>query len=231
VSDWVKVLVDYASNNLTDRERDLLMGRGVSRDQMALYQLGHLNRSLPDGLPEHFTRWASEKIDDVYLFPLTNTMGAVRGFQLRHVDRSIPGYQDYFLDKSEACQFGLGQAIKAMWETRSVYLVEGTFDLFPIQRAMPAVVATLTAWCSPAMMRVLRRIVDRVYLGYDNDATGLKGHREFVERYGDEFEVYVVQYPKVPGSKIKDPGDLWEAWGDTQLVPFIQAVLNQSQEI
>lgn len=228
MNDWAGRLVDYASSNLTDRERDLLMGRGVSSEQMALFRLGHLNHNLPEGLPEHFTRWAAGKIDDVYLFPLTNTMGAIRGFQLRHVDRKIPGYQDYFLGKSEACQFGLGQAIKAMWETRSVYLVEGTFDLFPIQRVTPAVIATLTAWCSPAMMRVLRRIVDRVYLGYDNDATGLKGHLEFVERYGDEFEVYVVQYP----AKIKDPGDLWEAWGDAQLAPYILSFINQnSQEI
>lgn len=228
--DWVNGLVEFAQNNITERERDLLMGRGVSGDQIALYQLGHLNGQLPEGMPEHFSHWARDKIDDVYLFPLTNTLGMVKGFQLRHVDRKISGYQDYFVDKSEACLFGLGQAIKSIWETKTVSLVEGCFDLFPIQRANSATVATLTAWCSPAMVRVMRRIVDQVFMVYDNDATGLKGHREFQERYGTEFQVYVLQYPEVLGAKVKDPGDLWEAWGDSQLAPYLHTFFSQSQE-
>lgn len=204
------------------------MGRGVSSEQMSLFRIGRLNQELPEGVSEHFLRWSKDKLDDVYVFPLTNTLGAIKGLQLRHIDRGIPGYQDYFLDKSEACLFGLGQAIKSMWETRTVCLVEGCFDLFPIQRANPATVATLTAWCAPPLVRVMRRTVDTCFLGYDNDAPGAKGCHEFQERYGDDFQVYVLRYPNVHGKKIKDPGDLWEAWGDAQMTPYLQNFFNQS---
>lgn len=222
---WFEDFIQLAASNITDREREALWDRGVSNEQIEKFQIGHLNNNLPDGLPEDFVRKVSDKIDDVYVLPLTNTLGEVRGLQFRHVDKAIGGYQDYFIDKREACFFGLGQAIQSMWETRSVFLVEGAFDLFPIQRATPPVVATLTAKVSPQLVRVLRRIVDKVWVGYDNDTAGRKGASIFKERHGDEFQVYLVEYPTVPGHKIKDPSNLWEAWGDSQMVPFIQSVV------
>src|SRR5262249_25026510 len=152
--------------------------------------------------------------------PVTNALGEVRGFQVRAIGRGKSRYYDYFPDKREACYFGLGQAAKSMWETKSVFLVEGAFDLFPVQRAYPAVVATLTARTSPALAKVLRRLVTHVWVGYDMDEPGRRGCSDFLRDYVREFEVYIVSYPKL--EKVKDPGDLWEAWGDSQLVPFIQ---------
>jgi Toprim-like len=230
---WLDELVTYAAEHITERERDALLGRGVSSGQIELYGLGHLDGELPEGLPDDFAQWAADKIDDVYLLPLTTTLGDVRGLQLRHVDRKKPGYQDYF-DKpggrSEACLFGLGQAISHMWESGSVTLVEGAFDLFPIQRATPAVVSTLTAHVAAQLVRVLRRTVKRVHLCYDNDAGGEKGVRDFRKTHGREFEVYVVGYPTaINGAKVKDPGDLWEVWGDSQLIPYIQGALLQQE--
>jgi DNA primase len=230
---WIQDLVAYSTSRLTERERDLLMGRGVSSEQMELYQLGHLNLELPEGLPEDFLRWAKNRIDDVYVLPLTTALGEIRGLQLRHVDRKNPGYQDYFLpEQHEPCLFGLGQAVKSMWDSRYVCLVEGAFDLFPIQRAIQPVVATLTARVSPSVARVLRRLVDSVFMAYDNDAPGIKGCKDFEEQYGPDFQVYVLPYPSVIGAKIKDPSDLWEVWGDAQLAPYIRTFINQqSQEM
>lgn len=233
---WFQDLITTAVSNVTDREREALWERGVTTDQIETFQIGHFNNNLPDGLPEAFVRWASPKVDDVYVLPLTTTLGEVRGLQFRHVDKSIGGYQDFFLDKfqdrslpiREACLFGLGQAIREMWRTRSVYLVEGAFDAFPIQRAMPATVATLTAKVSPQFARILRRVVDKVWVGYDNDDPGRKGASVFKRRYRDAFQVYLVEYPEVPGYKIKDPCNLWEAWGDSKLVPFIQSIINDT---
>jgi DNA primase len=226
---WADELVQFSAQQLTSRELEALWCRGVSDDQVALYQLGYLNQGLPEGLPEHFVKWArsGDKLEDTFLLPLTTTLGEIRGFQLRHVDRTRSGYSDYFLDRREACLFGLGQAIKYMWDSGSVFLVEGGFDLFPIQRTMPAVVATLTASTSGQIARMLRRIVDLVWMGYDMDKPGRRGCADFAREHGRDFQVYTVTYPKVNGRIMKDPGDLWEAWGDAQLAPFIKSVVTQ----
>jgi hypothetical protein len=135
---------------------------------------------------------------------------------------------DFFEDRREPCLFGLHQAIESMWTSRSVYLVEGVFDLCPIQRAVPFVVATMTAFTTQQTARLIRRLVQRVWLGYDMDASGKDGCTDFQIRYGKKFEtVYRMAYPKVNGKQMKDPGDLWENWGDSQLIPFIRSAISQ----
>lgn len=218
---WMQELAAYAAARVDERVREALLDRGVSDTQIAVYQIGHLDKDLPDGVPDEFRKWASGKTDDVFLFPLTDSRGDVCGFQVRSVDRNKSGYSDYLPDKREACVFGLGQAIETMWDTRTVFLVEGVFDLFPIQRACPSVVATLTARASPQFVRLLKRVVDCVWVGYDMDAAGRRGCSEFVRDHGRELRVYIVSYPEL--KKVKDPGDLWEVWGDSQLIPYIQA--------
>lgn len=210
----------YAASRVDDRVREALLGRGVSDSQLAGFQIGHLRGELPEGVPDHFRAWARDKIADVLLLPLTNSLGDIRGFQVRSVDRAKSGYSDYLPDKREACLFGLGQAMRAMWETRSVFLVEGAFDLFPIQRALGAVVATLTARTHPSFARLLKRVVDRVWVGYDMDAAGRRGCASFARDHGRELEVYIVSYPEL--NRVKDPGELWEAWGDARFIPYIR---------
>lgn len=224
---WAEDLTAFAAHQLPDHAREAVWSRGVSDDQIELYRIGYLNRELPDGVPEHFRKWAlsGDKLEDALLLPLTTTLGEVRGFQLRHVERERVGYSDYFMDRREACLFGLHQAVEAMWASGSVYLVEGAFDLFPVQRATQAVVATLTARTSLQMVRVLRRLCRTVWMGYDMDAPGRKGCEDFIAEHGHDFQVYTVTYPRVNGKVMKDPGDLWEAWGDAQVIPFITSVM------
>jgi len=224
---WTDQLTAYAARNITDREREALLSRGVSEEQMLLYQIGHLTGELPEGMSKHFRKWSKdgEKLNDVFVLPLTTAVGEIRGFQFRHVDRSQSGYMDYFIDRREACLFGLRQAMPSVWETRSIYLVEGAFDMFPIQRATPNVVATLPAYTNKNTIRVLKRIVRRVWVGYDMDTPGRDGCKFFERNHGRDFEVYTVTYPRVNGELVKDPGELWEAWGDSQVIPFIHSTM------
>lgn len=217
---WMQELTSYAASRINERVRDALLGRGVSDAQISAYQIGYLDKELPDVVPDEFRKWASDKIDDVLLLPLTNSRSEVTGFQVRGVERGKSGYSDYLPDKREANVFGLGQAIEAIWRTRSVFLVEGAFDLFPIQRAYAPVVATLTARANPAFVKVLKRVVDRVWVGYDMDAAGRRGCSDFAREHGRDLKVYIVSYPEL--KKVKDPGDLWEAWGDSQLIPYVR---------
>jgi hypothetical protein len=60
------------------------------------------------------------------------------------------------------------------------------------------------------------------------DSPGRSGCSKFQKDHGHEFQVYTVDYPRVNGAQIKDPGDLWEALGDAQVIPFVHSVLAQA---
>ena len=229
---WIEDLTAHAHGQVNDRVREALYGRGVSDEQIDQFRIGYLDRTLPElpDLAEPFLRWChrGEKLDDVLVLPLTNALGTVMGLQFRHVERERSGYQDWLPYKEEPVFFGLGQAMPAVWKTGEVTLVEGGFDLFPIQRHIPGVVATLTARVSTTFVRFLRRLVRRIWIGYDADPTGRKAGLQFAREYGREFEVKIIDYPKVSfmgsGRLIKDPGELWEVWGDEQFAKFLQSL-------
>jgi DNA primase len=229
-------LVAAASQNLPERVREALWARGVTDEQISLYSLGYLHRKLPVGCPESFTKWGSvdDRLDDVILLPLTNALGDVRGVQLRHVARERGGYMNYIEVNDEAIFFGLGQAAPHMWAEQSAFLVEGAFDLFPVQRVFPGTVSTLTARVTDPFLRLLRRLVTRVWLGYDMDDAGRRACERYQKSLSSEFVAKVVLYPRVQmvgtGKLIKDPSDLWETWGDTRFQEFIRALLGTQKE-
>lgn len=226
---WLDDLVSHAHEQLDERCREELLGRGVSPEQMELFRIGYL----PGRLPEHvqdkdFHKWCREaprRIDDVFVLPLTNTLGDVRGIQVRAVVKARKGYQEFSLITAEPVLFGLGQAAEAMWRTGEALFVEGAFDLLPLQRFVPQIVATLTARVPDNLVPTLRRVVRRVWLGYDMDATGSRGVRRFERQYGPEFELRRLDFPGVrmsDGTPAKDPGDVWEAWGDARLGQYLK---------
>jgi DNA primase len=215
---------------LPDRVREELWARGVTDEQITLYRIGHLNGELPSGdLPIRFREWCGvgERLNDVFVLPLTNVLGEVRGLQLRHVEKDHGGYMTYMEVNDEAILFGLGQAAPHLWRSGGVLLVEGAFDVFPIQRVFPGTVSTVTARLTDHFLRLLRRLVTHVWLGYDNDDTGRRAAQQIQRQHGDVFTVHVLEFPKVPlvgTTKVtKDPNDLWSAWGDTKFQEFIKA--------
>lgn len=227
MTDYLETLVAYAHKQLSPRVWDALGSRGVSDSQISLYRVGYLNKVLPtlEGAAP-FMAWASQdnRLDDVLVLPLTNALGRVLGVQLRHVDQARKGYMTYIADPRGPVLFGLGQAIDSIWRTEKVFLVEGGFDLFPVQRVLPYTVATLTARMTNLFARFLKRFVKRVYVGYDLDSTGRDASARIVKTRGSDFEVRVVKYPHVcmsDGKVAKDPGDIWEAWGDTRFHEFL----------
>ncbi len=229
---WLDDLVKHAASCLDDRAREALYGRGVSDEQIELYQLGYLNQELPElPYPEAFLKWShrGKKLSDVFVLPLTNTLGNLKGLQFRHVEREQSGYMDFIPDKSEAVLFGLGQAMPYAWKHGSIFLVEGAFDLFPIQRHFPGTVSCMTAKVPEPFLRVLRRLVHQVWIGYDNDDTGRREADRFRVEHGSEFEnVGIINYPRVAligGKTTKDPSDLWEAWGDPKFGGFLRRAM------
>lgn len=222
---WLDELVAKSQLQVDDRVREALWARGVSDEQIEAFKIGYLNQALPElatSYPDHFLKWSKDgkKLVDGYVFPLTNFLGEIRGIQMRSVERGRQDYMDYFLDEGEPVYFGLGQAATSIWETEEILLVEGVFDFFPVQRVKPFTVSTLTAKVNETFARALKRLVQRVHLFYDDDRTGISGATNFEKEHGAAFTVRRVPYPRgvtLFGKTVKDPGDLWEAWGDDRL--------------
>ena len=232
---WLDAFVEAAHAGLTgDRELEALWGRGCTDEQIALYRVGYLP-GIPSGIdyPKEFVAWArvGHKLEDVFVLPLTNSLGQVKGVQFRHVERKAKGYTDYFVAKDEPAYFGLAQAMPSVWESKRALLVEGAFDLFPVQRIFPFAIPTMTSTVSSAFLRFLRRNVREVWFGYDMDSAGRKGALEFVKEHRQEFErVRTPQFPTIrfsDGKRAKDPSDLWEAIGDEKLGVHLRAAFEQ----
>lgn len=233
---WADNLVEYAQGNLDERVIESLWGRGVSSepDQIKEFKLGYLNGVLPAGVDPNFSEWAhgGDKLKDSYVLPLTNPLGVVTGFQFRSVDQANKGYLDYFLVRDEPVLFGLGQAIPHIWSTETACVVEGAFDLFPVQRVLPYTFSTITSKVTDILLRWLFRLVHKVYLFYDADSSGRSACREFVNEFHSDFgHLQILDYPRgitLPSGKpVKDPANLWEAWGDDRLESYI---MNQIRE-
>jgi len=227
---WIDGLVQHAEQQLDEDLRFRLWRRGMTDEQIDFYHVGYLDE-MPEGLPPGFARWAEKhRLNRVWVFPLTNSVGQVKGIQFRPIVRK--GYMDYLLEGDEAVLFGLHQAMPHIWQSNRIWLVEGVFDLCPVQRTYPEVVATLKAGISPDLLRILHRMVDQVWIGYDNDETGRKVAYAFRRDHQDEFErIEVALPPAVPmaapegESKLsKDWGDLWEAWGDERFGVFMEGL-------
>jgi len=227
---WSDDFVEYTCALVNDRVLESLNARGVSDEQVKLYNVGYVHHELPSGIdfPEDFLKWCRQGalLDDCYVFPLTNILGEVKGFQFRHVERERGGYHDYLPGKSEAVLFGLKEAAQHIWQTESVTLVEGVFDLFPVQRHIPEVIPTMTAGVSEPLLWFLRRTCKKLTFGYDNDSGGRGAVYRFKKAHGKEFRVGDLVYPKLPmlnDKTTKDPGDLWELWGDARFGDFLRS--------
>lgn len=228
---WLDDFTALSHERLGAKGREALWARGVSDEQIDLFRLGYVNRALPSGVPEDFVRFSKggQRLDDSFVLPLTNILGQVKGLQFRHVAPGIRGYLTYYHDRDESVYFGLGQAIPPMWENERAFVVEGAFDVFPIQRVFPETFAALTLGTSEALARLLRRFVKQVWIGYDNDKDGLRACQDFKNDYGAELDVRPMNCPQVrkPDGKVtKDYCELWEVYGDDRVREYLRKQVN-----
>ena len=228
---WIDDFVSFSRDNLDERVLDALWTRGVSSfpiDQIELFKIGYVDKKLPDiSFPSEFLKQFrnGETLEDSYVLPLTNLSGEICGLQFRPVDRSIKKYSDFFLTESEPVLFGLGQSMPYIWDTGSACIVEGGFDLFPVQRVLPYSFSTITSKVRDDLLRWILRLVRKLYIFYDADSSGLRASSDFLRDHGSKVElVKVLEYPRgvtLNSKPVKDPADLWEAWGDDKLGPYL----------
>ncbi len=228
---WLETIVESSSARLLVEEeaRAELWGRGVTEQQIRQLRVG-LMRKLPP-LPSEagaFVEWYNKAASpEVFVFPLTTPQGVVGGLQFRN--RGVKGYRDYFDGQTtDAVAFGLHAAVEEMWRTEIAWLVEGVFDFFPIQRYCGSVVPVMGDKATPGMIRLLRRLVRKVLVGLDMDATGRRGAYTFKSKHFRDFQVEIVVYPQFRAPWLdrltKDPGEIWEARGEATVADFVKSV-------
>lgn len=229
---WLRPFVESAHETVTGA-REALWRRGVTDAQIDSLQIGCLpGARLPNGVdvsPRFRAWWTthSSQYRNALVLPLTSTLGVIHGLQFRDVDPKVRGYLDYFESKEEPAFFGLAQAMPSVWRTEEAWLVEGAFDLCPLQRHVPNVIATIHAGVSKQLARVLRRVAHTLWIAYDMDSTGLSVSYELARELKEIFRIVVVKFPRVrlpAGGSAKDPNDLWSAWGDDGLGAYLRKV-------
>jgi DNA primase len=221
-------LAAHANAQMPQRVHEALWARGVSDQQIALFKIGWLSALPALEVPDEFKAWWAGhrwRLVNTYVFPLTNALGDIQGLQFRDVDENRRGYLDYFGSKEEPIFFGLAQAMPSIWDTETVWLVEGVFDLCPLQRHLSNIISTIHAGVSKQLWRLLRRMVRRIHLAYDVDRVGAQVSYDIVREMGRHFEIKVVKFPRIPFRDrfAKDPNEFWSIWGDDRLGAFARA--------
>lgn len=202
-----------------------LRSRGVTDEQIKLFRvgLGPKTARLPEESEtgKRFNRQYRGTLEGRVIIPLYNCSGALRGILTRAWEERM--FSTFYLDgwEEDAVLFGMPQNLQAIWETKTVFLVEGSFDFFPVQRVFPNTLSPLTAKLSQNQLRFLRRWAKNVVFLFDRDKKGMEYASKAVERFnvvgGEEgFMVHRLPYPA------KDPGALYEMWGATKFAAHLR---------
>lgn len=212
---------------LTDSVEGYLLGRGAK--EITIAAEGIVTWCPPvDPAPDPDFRKAhgehGERLEGYLVCPVRSPRGSLIGFESRatHVKRIV----DYRLPEAAWNPFWLGtrKAMPALWAGGDAWIVEGLFDMCPLEWAVPgtdAVLASVRAKLSKKHVEFLQRFCKGwVHMVYDRDATGRKSTVGWVDetgkhRYGalDVLQRVGLKCRDVFYSGGKDPGELWDKGG------------------
>lgn len=209
---------------------EYLASRGVSQSQIESYRLGYfpedqwppyIDPDTEDAEIKAYLKWSGRgaRLRGKVIFPLETPSGQLAGICIRSASSSEKGYSKFYLQlaEKEPVFFGTTQALPYIWETGEVNLVEGNFDLFPLQRQVPNVLCTMTAKSSVLQNKFLTRFVERLNVWFDMDEQGESGfHRLKDDLSGSCRNIERVTYGA------KDLSDLWNLRGEETFAQFVQ---------
>lgn len=199
-----------------------LQRRGVSDDQIEDLGIGYIPESewppyidtdnaTEDELHYWERSYKGSRLKGKLLFPVTNALGSIRALQVRSPDPETKDYWKFYSLQADvdAVFYGTTIAMEHIWKTRSVVLVEGIFDLPPVQRVFPNTLCLGTATVTERQMNFLKRYVDSVKIMADNDEQGRKFFSRFYQDNKRVFKsITKVQYAG------GDPAESWARLGE-----------------
>ena len=165
-----------------------------------------------------------EWIADWLVIPLKGPRGQVLGFESRPLHKKQ--FNRWLMPQAYWNPVFCGlteQAMSNIWDGGDVWLVEGIFDAFALQWAVPskdAVLGTVTASLNARQLEFLRRFCKGwVHVVYDNDESGRKG----THGWKDQGKYRWGALKKLSSVNVKcrevtytgaDPGEVWDRGGE-----------------
>jgi len=214
---------------LTPEVEEYLYRRGAkeaSVQEMGVRTWGSLPEAAPDSVFRQRHGAKGEGLTGMLVCPLRSPRSAIIGFEARSIfEKKV---SRYLLPEATWNPIWVGMtptAMKRVWAGGQVWIVEGLFDLFPLEWVLPpsvVVFGTGRAKLSDKHVEFLVRFCrGLVTLAYDNDPTGQKGMHGWTEpdtgkrHWGakDTLDRVGVMNRIFPYSGGKDPGEIWEAGG------------------
>lgn len=213
--------------SLTEAHEGYFLGRGAKDTSIVSFGIKTW-QALPEAAPDQdfVNRYGEkgEQLGDWAIWPLFSPRGKVLGFEGRRLPEKI--VTRYLLPAAGWNPLWLGltpETMERIWDGCDVWVVEGLFDLFAMEWAIPqgdVGLASLRAKLTDKHIEFLRRFCRGwVRMVYDNDEAGRHGVHGFIDdrgkkRWGaiqrlDRVDVKAVDIPY----RGKDPGWIWDQGG------------------
>ena len=208
--EWLEAAL--AASELTEEARDYLMGRGASPEVIDTWGITCFDPPVepcPDPSLKRFGHHF-DVFDGKVIYPLHSPRGKLLGFDSRTVDQK--DLIRFLLPDAHwtVTWIGMPHAMQGIWGGKTIYIVEGIFDVFALHHAAPdgVVLGSGPARLAFKQTEFLRRWASDVGIAYDRDDTG---------RRGTELALKNLRYAGVECREIpyrgKDPGDIWDRGG------------------
>jgi len=233
MKEWIRSALDY---DLSEDAEGYLLGRGMSektirRLRVALWSPPDSPAPDPVFAERYGREGRGEYLEGRLVCLAYSPRGEIIGFEARSWEwGSEKRISDYRLPEANWNPFFLGltqDAMQRLWDGGNTWIVEGLFDLTPVERVVPSgdvVLATVRAKLSDRHIEFLRRYVRRgtIYMAYDRDETGRKQTHGWVDdkthkkRWGalERLERVGLKALDVAYRGGKDPGEIWDSGGE-----------------
>jgi hypothetical protein len=228
VAEWLSEALKGCK--LEESTEGYLLGRGAkeeSYEDLRCVTWGHPYKEPPDD--EAFrARYAPPRGLNLYgwlVCPIYSPKGKVLGFEARNTERKA--LTEFLLPEAAWSPVWLGltrAAMERVWAGGDIWIVEGLFDLFPLEWVVPpedVVLGTLRARLTDKHVEFLRRFCTGwVHMVYDRDEQGRKATHGWTDQTGrrrwgalDKLNRVGVSSRDVPYTGGKDPGEVWDKGG------------------
>lgn len=199
--------------------------RGVTEEQIQHFEIGYIpedkwppyidEKKDPGVTEDEKHYWAKSYkgalLKGKLIFPITNALGMVSAIQARSPKNDKKDYWKFYSLRAgiDALFFGTKGAMQSIWDKGEVVLVEGIFDIFPVQRVFPNTLCVGTAHLEEKQVKFLKRYVHTVNIMFDNDRQGRSFFSKFYNEHRRDFDH--IQQITYAG---KDPSESWRRLGE-----------------
>jgi hypothetical protein len=228
----------FLTLTLDEDHEGYFLGRGAKEESLVRFGVKSWRPLAEDAPLEDFReRYGprGERLVGWVLWPLWSPAGRFLGFAGRkHGEKLITRY---LLSEAGWQPIWTGlfpETMQRIWDGADVWVVEGIFDLFPLEWATPSqdvILGSERAHLTDKHVEFLRRFVRRPYrvrMAYDNDEAGRKGTHGWVDETGKKRWGAIQRLERVevwadPVTYTgKDPGEVWNSGG----VAAVRAAFN-----